>query len=116
MWATIPPRILQRPAPWAGERSRSPDPAASTMLSGPEFPILSFPALMSCRPNGLADPWRTPPNALLQGRHEQCGSHLSSRLWARSEEHTSELQSLMRTSYAVFCLKKKQHEKIHHEK
>src|SRR3546814_1637529 len=28
-------------------------------------------------------------------------------LWARSEEHTSELQSLMRISYAVFCLKKK---------
>src|SRR3546814_1865469 len=32
------------------------------------------------------------------------------RLPARSEEHTSELQSLMRISYAVFCLKKK---KIH---
>src|SRR3546814_3653588 len=29
-----------------------------------------------------------------------------SRRSARSEEHTSELQSLMRTSYAVFCLKK----------
>src|SRR3546814_3661795 len=28
---------------------------------------------------------------------------------ARSEEHTSELQSLMRNSYAVFCLKKKKH-------
>src|SRR3546814_5945165 len=28
-------------------------------------------------------------------------------LGARSEEHTSELQSLMRNSYAVFCLKKK---------
>src|SRR3546814_13812547 len=28
---------------------------------------------------------------------------------ARSEEHTSELQSLMRSSYAVFCLKKKNH-------
>src|SRR3546814_7009531 len=27
--------------------------------------------------------------------------------WERSEEHTSELQSLMRISYAVFCLKKK---------
>src|SRR3546814_4161861 len=27
----------------------------------------------------------------------------------RSEEHTSELQSLMRTSYAVFCLNKKKH-------
>src|SRR3546814_9311569 len=30
----------------------------------------------------------------------------------RSEEHTSELQSLMRISYAVFCLKKKQHSTI----
>src|SRR3546814_2146415 len=30
-----------------------------------------------------------------------------SRTDIRSEEHTSELQSLMRTSYAVFCLKKK---------
>src|SRR3546814_1375116 len=30
---------------------------------------------------------------------------------ARSEEHTSELQSLMRISYAVFCLKKKKHTK-----
>src|SRR3546814_6235752 len=32
----------------------------------------------------------------------------------RSEEHTSELQSLMRNSYAVFCLKKKTHKKITH--
>src|SRR3546814_1101479 len=30
----------------------------------------------------------------------------------RSEEHTSELQSLMRISYAVFCLKKKKHTNI----
>src|SRR3546814_7329690 len=29
--------------------------------------------------------------------------------FTRSEEHTSELQSLMRNSYAVFCLKKKKH-------
>src|SRR3546814_3165512 len=29
----------------------------------------------------------------------------------RSEEHTSELQSLMRISYAVFCLKKKKHDR-----
>src|SRR3546814_4810924 len=34
----------------------------------------------------------------------------------RSEEHTSELQSLLRTSYAVFCLKKKhlRHRPTHH--
>src|SRR3546814_2677996 len=31
----------------------------------------------------------------------------------RSEEHTSELQSLMRISYAVFCLKKKKHTRTH---
>src|SRR3546814_2412682 len=33
--------------------------------------------------------------------------HLQRRDQGRSEEHTSELQSLMRISYAVFCLKKK---------
>src|SRR3546814_5381638 len=32
----------------------------------------------------------------------------------RSEEHTSELQSLMRISYSVFCLKKKKTETINH--
>src|SRR3546814_959726 len=31
----------------------------------------------------------------------------------RSEEHTSELQSLMRISYAVFCLKKKKNQNTH---
>src|SRR3546814_2644094 len=33
--------------------------------------------------------------------------HVYNSWWFRSEEHTSELQSLMRISYAVFCLKKK---------
>src|SRR3546814_7107372 len=32
---------------------------------------------------------------------------------SRSEEHTSELQSLMRISYAVFCLKKKIYKRMH---
>src|SRR3546814_8954374 len=41
-----------------------------------------------------------------QGRIRSC-----SRAIARSEEHTSELQSLMRISYAVFCLKKKKNKK-----
>src|SRR3546814_4260156 len=34
----------------------------------------------------------------------------------RSEEHTSELQSLMRISYAVFCLKKKKNKKTQNDK
>src|SRR3546814_9891696 len=34
----------------------------------------------------------------------------------RSEEHTSELQSLMRNSYAVFCLKKKKNTRSNHKR
>src|SRR3546814_2692318 len=37
------------------------------------------------------------------------------RLASRSEEHTSELQSLMRISYAVFCLKKKKKTTKHNQ-
>src|SRR3546814_1881773 len=42
-------------------------------------------------------------------RHRRYRAHGASnfRAGGRSEEHTSELQSLMRISYAVFCLKKK---------
>src|SRR3546814_3193454 len=48
-----------------------------------------------------------------QGVSEDIGAQVAkmsiiiNRRSARSEEHTSELQSLMRISYAVFCLKKK---------
>src|SRR3546814_3726370 len=42
------------------------------------------------------------------GRIDQAtADRLNAARAARSEEHTSELQSLMRISYAVFCLKKK---------
>src|SRR3546814_10226256 len=54
-----------------------------------------------CRAGSLGD-----------GRDRLLGQHGLSRRSARasrSEEHTSELQSLMRNSYAVFCLKKKKH-------
>src|SRR3546814_4805980 len=54
---------------------------------------------------GLAFLWfNAPPAAVFMG---DTGS-----LALRSEEHTSELQSLMRISYAVFCLKKKQKKHI----
>src|SRR3546814_6969411 len=39
---------------------------------------------------------------------ERVGDHVTNIAENRSEEHTSELQSLMRISYAVFCFKKKQ--------
>src|SRR3546814_6426217 len=41
------------------------------------------------------------------GVRRALGRRVVARLAHRSEEHTSELQSLMRISYAVFCLKKK---------
>src|SRR3546814_2974068 len=45
-------------------------------------------------------------SSILADRDTQC-ANFGSRVIGRSEEHTSELQSLMRISYAVFCLKKK---------
>src|SRR3546814_13550026 len=62
---------------------------------------------------------RNPPEALLLSAGEPIDAlrgaillraavpELQDRARTRSEEHTSELQSLMRISYAVFCLKKK---------
>src|SRR3546814_3740431 len=44
----------------------------------------------------------------LQAPRQHVTQHGFGVVVARSEEHTSELQSLMRISYAVFCLKKKQ--------
>src|SRR3546814_6562544 len=56
-------------------------------------------------------PWhgRTTPLPSCEFRDGGCGRDhdLGERDDPRSEEHTSELQSLMRNSYAVFCLKKK---------
>src|SRR3546814_10796172 len=49
-------------------------------------------------------------------RCHRLARHLASQRGVRSEEHTSELQSLMRISYAVFCLKKKPKNNIHTSK
>src|SRR3546814_6600226 len=43
----------------------------------------------------------------VEGHGRNVVGHAGRRSQSRSEEHTSELQSLMRLSYAVFCLKKK---------
>src|SRR3546814_6537704 len=70
-----------------------------------------------------APPARRPPTCPALWLHRQAASTAQAasplprhpapaRERARSEEHTSELQSLMRISYAVFCLKKKTHKKI----
>src|SRR3546814_9798985 len=52
---------------------------------------------------GSVAPARRSTRECLQTRRGRHGGSI----WQRSEEHTSELQSLMRISYAVFCLKQK---------
>src|SRR3546814_1731000 len=47
----------------------------------------------------------------LQEAHGRLGNGQQTAIERRSEEHTSELQSLMRISYAVFCLNKNKHKK-----
>src|SRR3546814_9276934 len=69
----------------------------------------------------MIDPARSPAstvtvskNPVLKGAKPSDLSPAASTVARRrSEEHTSELQSLMRISYAVFCLKKKNHTKAH---
>src|SRR3546814_6090686 len=86
------------------------------------FPYTTlFRSLLAAhRPRRLAQPGRPDDRAVADrrhlyrpgrhrpGRHEEAGGVFV----GRSEEHTSELQSLMRISYAVFCLKKKKKQNI----
>src|SRR3546814_3537965 len=70
-----------------------------------------FPYTTLFRSLGAAVPAdREQPRGLARALpHAQESTH--AQLAHRSEEHTSELQSLMRISYAVFCLKKKKKKK-----
>src|SRR3546814_5552709 len=71
------------------------------------------PLVFSCATCGI---FLTSPVSLsrlywnVSGTQPNANNH--SLIWVRSEEHTSELQSLMRISYAVFCLKKKKKKNI----
>src|SRR3546814_8664525 len=59
-------------------------------------------------------PIRLPRRRWLRHRDRRCPPPRRHLPDLRSEEHTSELQSLMRISYAVFCLKKKKKYRIEH--
>src|SRR3546814_7337320 len=77
--------------------------------------------VLGARPVAYSRTWRRCGSKTLRGRHlpacrgyahprcvpTACSRRCRTSLGPRSEEHTSELQSLMRISYAVFCLKKK---------
>src|SRR3546814_7832344 len=64
-------------------------------------------------------PYTTLFRSCLVGLAQSKGRHFTHLLlqtrFSRSEEHTSELQSLMRISYAVFCLKKKKKKQLNYQ-
>src|SRR3546814_7108114 len=86
---------------------RSTGPKITTSVhSGPPIKhLLHFPVQ---RRNGTGDPFMPGIGMEDRGRAApRCGGRsVFIKKRKRSEEHTSELQSLMRISYAVFCLKK----------
>src|SRR3546814_3450128 len=57
--------------------------------------------------SGSTDPSRSDQQAATTASAQAGAAGPGDSPYRRSEEHTSELQSLMRISYAVFCLKKK---------
>src|SRR3546814_6339233 len=88
-----------------GEAFRHVDGFVIIIMRGPAM------ALRCQRPVLLREPAAGPGmQHQVREDRERCRGFLiriARTLHARSEEHTSELQSLMRISYAVFCLKKK---------
>src|SRR3546814_4447812 len=71
----------------------------------PKIPSLRHPDLVMLQPERV---WRGDEKLLPDDDRGNAGLQFADHpLERRSEEHTSELQSLMRISYAVFCLKKK---------
>src|SRR3546814_8682774 len=80
----------------------------TTLFRSPLRPVARLP---QCRPEHLLRDDRglcpTLPPQSRRGGMETIGDRMvDDPRGTRSEEHTSELQSLMRTSYAAFCLKK----------
>src|SRR3546814_7430967 len=76
-----------------------------------EAPVLAqrrqpFPGIVSAKPQAELGARREHAIGLGHTLGRQIVDHHAE---IRSEEHTSDLQSLMRTSYAVFCLQKKTH-------
>src|SRR3546814_3388555 len=88
------------------------EPPMSRKLTTPAAVAASLVALMVAAPAGAAD-YVQAAGSTLAFATKYDGEVFTGTFpgFSRSEEHTSELQSLMRISYAVFCLKKqsKQH-------
>src|SRR3546814_7373102 len=87
-----------------------PSRAPAVLPAGRErlLPAAWAPDIAQPRLGPSAGPWppESPPCQPEGNAHPPSCRHMPYAHGRRSEEHTSELQSLMRISYAVFCLKK----------
>src|SRR3546814_4706951 len=97
---------------WSSDVCSSDLPRADARLYGPRLPQREAVRLVEGADRRDADPLdrRRQPRASGAACREPLLPAIRARTAGRegrSEEHTSELQSLMRISYAVFCLKKK---------
>src|SRR3546814_6558991 len=84
--------------PASSDTRQSAANATSTVFSSPTLAPTSASSMVGCI---MSEPSKVPAT-----------SEPSAGTRSRSEEHTSELQSLMRISYAVFCLKKKKKKRV----
>src|SRR3546814_1948927 len=93
-------------------------PAAPSVI-GDEFPAVSVPSPLVLSKAGLSETSfsaevsarglasrSSSGNLMTRSSKNPLFQPATARWWLRSEEHKSELQSLMRISYAVFCLTK----------
>src|SRR3546814_6478317 len=89
---------------WEKVLHRGPDAGAVDLSMDPGNPRILFAAFWQTRRNFWNLTSGGPGSGLFRSTD---GGDTWQEIQGRSEEHTSELQSLMRISYAVFCLKKK---------
>src|SRR3546814_9176624 len=103
----------------AGHRQRPPGGTTVVILSSSVAPVIwaGPPRWNTSRWSGTALADASKGSSCCSDRNRDVQPSAALEVWtglleprnSRSEEHTSELQSLMRISYAVFCLKKKKH-------
>src|SRR3546814_10424909 len=100
------------PPPWGGEKKGFGQPDLVGLGEGPDVAALTAATRQQAAKSRCLSPKRR-GNASSR-RLRDLGDDLLCRVAqiVRSEEHTSELQSLMRISYAVFCLNKKKEKYI----
>src|SRR3546814_1039199 len=98
-----PDPLVQQSVQWSSPPA-SPGPKPAVRMAPTAVPLTFFSVGRAGVSPSAVQPWSS---SAPTWRRRAAMATSAARPAPRSEEHTSELQSLMRISYAVFCLKKK---------